>query len=87
MATVVLADGATLQRVVATTPPAACRGLSRAAFTTYDAAGTRLEHLPYAASGITVQQPDAIATVEVEDSHGVPFLVGFVTEPTDVGPY
>ncbi len=41
MATVVLADGATLQRVVATTPPAACRGLSRAAFTTYDAAVAR----------------------------------------------
>ena len=55
--------------------------------TTYDAAGTRLEHLPYAESGITVQRPDAIATVEVEDSHGVPFLVGFVTAPTDVGPY
>jgi len=55
--------------------------------TTYDSAGRRLEHLPYAASGINVQQPDAIVTVEVEDSHGVPFLVGFVTEPTDVGPY
>ena len=41
MAAVVLADGATLQRVVATMPPAACRGLSRAAFVRYDAAQAR----------------------------------------------
>lgn len=41
MAAVVTADGATLERVVATTPPAACRGLDRAAFATYDAAQAR----------------------------------------------
>jgi hypothetical protein len=41
VATVVPADGATLQRVIATTPPAAGRGLSRAALVTYDAAQAR----------------------------------------------
>ena len=41
MAAVVEADGATLQRVVATTPQAARRGLSRAAFIKYDAAQAR----------------------------------------------
>ena len=41
MAAVVLAVGATLQRVIATMPPAACRGLSRAAFVRYDAAQAR----------------------------------------------
>jgi hypothetical protein len=37
----VLAEGATLQRVIATMPPAACRGLSRAALVRYDAALAR----------------------------------------------
>lgn len=41
MAAVVTADGATLERVIATTPPAACRGLDRAAFAKYDAAQAR----------------------------------------------
>ena len=41
MATVVPAEGATLQRVVATTPPVASRGLSREAFVRYDAAQAR----------------------------------------------
>ena len=41
MATVVPAEGATLQRVVATTPPVASRGLSREAFVKYDAAQAR----------------------------------------------
>src|SRR5688572_28956025 len=41
MATVVPAEGATLQRVVATTPLVACRGLSREAFVKYDAAQAR----------------------------------------------
>jgi len=41
VAAVVPADGATLQRVVATTPPAARQGLSRAALITYDAAQAR----------------------------------------------
>ena len=41
MAAVVEANGATLQRVVATTPPAARRGLSGAAFVTYEAAQAR----------------------------------------------
>lgn len=41
MAAVVTADGATLERVVASTPPAACRGLDRAAFVKYDAAQAR----------------------------------------------
>jgi hypothetical protein len=38
MARVVLAEGAILQRIVATTPLVACRGLSREAFVKYDAA-------------------------------------------------
>jgi hypothetical protein len=41
MTAVVPADGATLQRVVATTPPAARRGLSHAAWVKYDAAQAR----------------------------------------------
>lgn len=41
MAAMVPADGATLQRVAATMPPAACRGLSRAAFLQYEAAQAR----------------------------------------------
>jgi len=38
MTTVVQADGAILQRILATTPPAACHGLSREAFARFDSA-------------------------------------------------
>jgi hypothetical protein len=55
--------------------------------TTYDATGRPLQHLAYAAAGIEVQDPDLIVTVEVEDSHEVPFRVGFVTTPVDTGTY
>jgi hypothetical protein len=68
---VVPADGATLRRVVATTPPAACRGLSRAAFATYAAAHAstawalrHCRHFALVASG------DVLASAERYDLSG-----------------
>jgi hypothetical protein len=71
MAAVVPADGATLQRVVATTQPAACRGLNRAAFIKYNAAQARTawalrhrRHFALVASG------DVLASAERYDLTG-----------------
>jgi hypothetical protein len=70
-AVVVLADGATLQRVVAMTPPAARRGLSRAAFITYDAAQARTEWaLRHRHRFALVASGDVLASAERYDLTG-----------------
>jgi hypothetical protein len=58
-----------------------------ATITTYGADGRRLQHLTYLADGVQVQNPGDIRTVEIEDSHGAPFRVGFVSTPATTGTY
>ncbi|HEY6745863.1 MAG TPA: hypothetical protein VI357_09090 [Mycobacteriales bacterium] len=58
-----------------------------ATVTTYGADGRRLQRLTYLADGVQVQNPGDIRTVEIEDSRGTPFRVGFVSTPATTGTY
>ena len=71
MATLVEADGATLQQVLATTPQAARLGLSRAAFLTYDAALSRTAWaLRHRRRFALVESGDVLASAERYDLTG-----------------